>query len=102
ILKLAPAPAADQLVQHRAQGVNVSGCGDRSAQRLLRTGVIGRQDSKEGLRLLRSLLIEELGYAEVQKLWSSVLGHQDVGGLQIAVDHQVAMGVLDCLARRPE
>jgi hypothetical protein len=45
---------------------------------------------------------EQLGDAEVEQLRDAVTVHQDVRRLDVAVDHQVLMGVVDGAAHRPE
>ena len=40
-------------------------------------------------------VVEELGDAEVEELHLALVGHQDVGGLEIAVDDQPDVRVRD-------
>ena len=57
------------------------------------------------MRPLGQLLADGLGHAEVDDLGDRaivVVGHQDVGGLQVAVDDPLLMGVLDGLANGDE
>ena len=46
----------------------------------------------------RAVGVEQLRDAEVEELGHAVLGHQDVAGLEVAVDDQVAVGVLHGVA----
>ena len=42
--------------------------------------------------------VEQLGDTEIQQLGVAFGGHQDVGGLEVAVDDQVLVRVLDRVA----
>ena len=86
------------LYSKNAQRIDVGGGGDRLAANLLGTGVIERHGAQLGTRLGRGQSVEfgadELGDAEIQELRHSVRGDQDVAGLEIAMDHQVPVGIL--------
>jgi len=90
--------AGQQAVQKRSQGVDIAGRGDGLAQNLLGTGVLGRHGPRFGHRqargLGRMLWREDLGDPEIQQLGHALGGHQDVAGFQIAVHHQILMGVM--------
>ncbi len=60
-----------------------------------------REDAGGGLGLIL-VRIDQLGDAEVEQLGRAFRGHQDVAGLEIAVDHQVAVGVGDRVGDRQE
>ena len=96
-------PAGEQLVEQHAQRVDVGGGGHRLAAHLLGAGVLGRHQLQPGRgrrqRLPGHLGIEQLGDAEVEQLGHAVLGDQDVGRLDVAVDDQVLVRVLH--RRRP-
>ena len=84
--------AHQQFVKQQAQRVHVGGHGDRAAFDLLGRGVVGRQ---QGLRLRgRAAVGYQAGDAEVEQLGVAVVGDQDVGGLEVAVHHQVAVRVV--------
>ena len=99
------APARQQLVEKDAQGVDVAGGRDRLALDLLRARVLGRHHREHGgggRQVGIDAGGEQLGDAEVQQLRHAVTVHQHVRRLDVAVDHQVLMGVLDGAAHRPE
>ncbi len=87
-----------QLEEQDAERVDVGGGGDRLAQQLLGAGVRGGhrpevaaggfpQRQREGVR------IEQLGDAEVEQLGLGFGGDQDVRRLEVAVHHQLLVGV---------
>ncbi len=84
--------------------VDVAGRGHRLSEELLRRGILRRQQPQPGSRQRCgvSLAAEELRDAEVQQLHGALLGHQDVGRLDVPVDDQLLMGVLHRLAYREE
>jgi hypothetical protein len=94
--------AAQQLVEDHAQRVDVGRGGHRLAAELLGGRVLGREQARPRPRgqggLGRVLGAQQLGDAEVQELEVPGGDDQDVRGLQVAVDHQVVMGVLHRLA----
>jgi hypothetical protein len=103
-------PAGEQLVQDRPQSPHVGrGAGlSPPAGGLLGGHVARRPQDDPGLRPaavpLRPHRVgpQALGQAEVEDLGRAVGGDQDVGGLQVAVDHRVPVGVLDRRADRQQ
>ena len=97
--------SGEQLVEQDAQGVDVRRRGDGLAPNLFRTGAVRRHGSgpqrRRGGEKAR-VVAQQLGDPEVEQLRRAVFSHQDVGGLQIAVDHQVLMRELDCGADAAE
>ena len=85
--------AGQQPVQHHAQLPEVGGGGDRRVVQLLRRCVLEGQRAVVGGGDLAALQL--LGDAEVQQLDPAVAVHQQVGGLEVAVHHQVAVRVAD-------
>ena len=55
-----------------------------------------------GLVLSATAGLHELGDTEVKELRHAVGGHQNVGGLEITVNHQVLVRVTDRAADLPE
>ena len=97
--------AGQQLVEDHAQGVDVGTGVDIHRRRvgLLRRHVSRSADDRAGVgeALLGELEFGRFGDAEVDDLRRGPavdLGDQDVGGLQIAVDDPLLVGVLDRLA----
>ena len=86
-------PAREQQVQQDAEREHVTAGCDGVATQLFRAGVLRSQQpaARPGESGTGA---EELGDAEIQEHRPAVGGHEDVSGLQIAVDHQAAVGVL--------
>ncbi len=100
-------PAAEQLVQHHAQRVDIGVHADAAAPELLRRGVGGGQRPEPGSGLVLGEVdrLQLLGDAEVEQLHHPVGADQDVGRLDVAVDDGVLVGVANCLthgAEQPE
>ena len=94
--------SGDELVQDRAERVDVGGGRDRLAAHLLGAGVLGREQVRPGAggRVGGALIGEQLGDAEVQQLGRALLGHQDVRWLEVAV-HESASGARAAPRRTP-
>ena len=82
--------AGQQPVQHHAQLPEVGGGGDRRVVQLFRRGVFEGQRAVVGGGGVGAF--ELLGDAEIEQLDPAVAIDQQVGGLEVAMDHQVAMG----------
>src|SRR6516165_469833 len=84
------AASGQQFVKDRSQRVHIAGGGDRLTPDLLGTGISRCQDWEESqrgfIRLRTSTLSQYFGDAEVQKLRNALRGHQDVAGLDVAMD----------------
>src|SRR5665213_1795019 len=93
--------SGEQLVEHGAEGVDVGGGGDGEATDLLGAGVAGGEGAACAGGWIVPVLVlfrvsaDQLGDAEVEQLGGGIGGDKDVGGLQIAVDDEVAVGVGD-------
>ena len=87
--------AAEQLVQHDGERIDVGGRGHGGARELLRRGVLGRGgtagQARELGRLAAAAIVEQLGDAEVEQLHRAGVGDEDVRGLEIAVHDQPRM-----------
>jgi len=95
--------ARAQFVQQHAQGVDVGGRGHRFAAQLLGRGVGGRQRLHAERGAAGFVLVcQQLGNAEVQQLDAAVGIHQHIGGLEVAVHDEVAVGVADRLQHLQE
>jgi hypothetical protein len=89
------------LEQQDAQRVDIRGGRHGLALRLFGARVFGRHHLRPGHRprgVGRIVGRQQLGDAEVEQAWRAVGGHQDVAGLQVAMDDQVAMGILHGIA----
>jgi hypothetical protein len=76
--------AGEHLVEHHAQRPEVGAVVDGVAQHLLRRHV---EDGSQGAPVLGELFrSEQLGDAEIEDLHRPAVRHQDVGGLDVAVD----------------
>ena len=89
----------DQLVEHDAERVHIASGGQRQADELLGAGVTRGQcaaglTGQLGLGHRVAFGFEQLGDAEVEQAHLALRGDQDVGGFEIAVDHQVGMCML--------
>ena len=94
------AASRQQFVKQDAQGIYVCGGGNRLARDLFRAGVIWGQCAScepRNLGLGRLAILEQLGDAEVEQAHQARIGNQNVRRLQVAVHHQIGMGVLNCL-----
>lgn len=79
--------AAEQLVEHHAQGIDIGAHRQGLAGQLLGRGHIGGQGLRAGLGR-----VQQAGDAEVQQLHLAALVHQDIARLEVAVDDQAAVG----------
>ena len=82
-----------QLVQQYPQRIDVAAGGHAAAQDLLRAGVIDgpRREARGVAAFARR---HDLGNPEVQQLHRPVGGDENIGGLQVAVHHQVPVRIL--------
>src|ERR1700757_456323 len=89
-------PGQEEVQQH-AKRVHVAHRCDRLAAQLLWTCKFRRQTSRDCKRCIRWLRFhsEQFGNSEVEQAWHALFCDQDVAGLDVAVDHQVLMGVAD-------
>jgi len=102
-VELVGQPPRQHLEEQHAQGVDVRpyvGAVDVAAH-LLRAHV--RQGADDAARLLADgrqpcVHVRQPGHAEVQHLGLPVGAHEDVRGLQVAVDDAAQVGVVDRLA----
>jgi hypothetical protein len=93
-------PAPEQPVQHHAESVDVAGGSNLATGELLRAGIFGRQRLKRGKRVVEAerVGVEQLGNPEIEQLYCAIGCDQDIGRLDIAVDHEVLVRVVDCRA----
>ena len=88
--------AGQQLIEHHAAGIHVGRDAQGFAGQLLGRRVRGGQRTRRCRASGRpGIAIAELGDPEVQQLHVTAIGHQDVGGLQVLVDHQARVRVGD-------
>jgi hypothetical protein len=92
----------EQLIEHRAELIDVGERRGRTASNLFGRCILGRhptprrpRDRTRGARWQRIL-----GESEVEQLHRTVAIHQDVRRFQVAMDDEIAMGVLRRLAYR--
>ncbi len=83
--------------QHHAQRIDIGEGGDRLAAHLFRRGVVQGEGAYFGGRVggIGGGVVEQRGDAEIQQLNRAVGADQDVGRLQVAVHHQVGVGMAD-------
>ncbi len=88
------------MVQDRAEGVHIRCGGERVAPDLLGTRVVPGHERRLGRRdqSFAAIVAEEPRNAEVEQLDPSIPGDQNVAGLEVSMNHQVAMGVADRIA----
>ena len=95
-------PAGDHLVQDHPQRVDVAARIDlrRVAQQLLRAHVGQRPDQLTDVGLQRRVRVGvgEPRHAEIEDVGLARFVHQDVGGLEIAMDDRALVRVLDAVA----
>ena len=86
------------------EGVYVCGRRGRLAADLLRRRISRRHDPGAGPGDRRQILraVEQLRDSEVDELHHTLFAHQDVAGLQVAMNHQVAVCELDRIAHGQE
>src|SRR6185437_5947454 len=87
--------SGQQFVEQDAQGVDVGGGGDRRLDELFRRGVGRRKRAMLGTGDVIDPVVQQLGDAEIEQLDLAVGGDQHVGGLQVAMHDQGAMGGFD-------
>jgi hypothetical protein len=88
--------AAQQLVQHHAQGIDIRNNAERLAAQLFRRCVIGRQRPAEPARQLgldAPALVEQLGDAEVEQPGVALRIDEHVRRFDVAVQHLAAICV---------
>ena len=98
-----PRPAtAERLIQQHADGIDVGGHADRLIEDLLGRGVRGRARLllRAGQRWI--LAIQPLGNAKVEQPRLAAGIHQHVARLDVAMHHQLPMGVVDRLQQLDE
>src|SRR5450759_888277 len=94
----------DEPVEENSEGVHVRRGRDRPAANLLGARVLRGPRPLGSLRqphLARLVRYEQLGDTEIEQLDVTLLGDQDVGGLDVAMNDQVLMGVLHGRADDP-
>jgi hypothetical protein len=93
--------ACDQPVEHHAKGIDVRGGGDCISADVFGAGVAERHGTHPRLRHLTvqaGRRTEQLQRAEVEQLDDALAGHHHVGGLEVAMQDEVAMDIRDGLA----
>ena len=90
-------PSGQQLEEERPHRVDVGGGRHRLAEDLFRRSVGGGERLAAELRLalVEGLGLEELGDAEVEQLHPPARSDQNVGWLEIPMDHQLAVRGVD-------
>lgn len=92
--------AGEEVVEDGAEAVDIGGSGDFLATDLFRAGEAGREDQRLGAPVEAG--IQHAGDAEVEEFRFAVAGNQNVGRLEIAVDDELAVGVIDGIAEGEE
>ena len=89
--------ARNDFEQNRADGEKVGRNGHRFAMQLLWRGVVGRCKARSRLRQTTVFggVAEQFGDAEVEQLHLAIRGHQNIGGLDVAVNDQTAMRIAE-------
>ena len=87
------APSSQQFVEEQPKGVDVGRSRDAGAGHLLGACVLRRHRLDTGAGDDRSGVVvgEQLGDAEVEQLDRAAIADQDVRGLEVAMDDEVAM-----------
>ena len=94
--------AGEQPVQQDAERVHVGRRAHRLATNLLGRRELGGHRAEERSGLVRRGRPQQFRDPEVEQLRLPVRGHEDVGGLEVAMDHQPAVGVRHGLAHPAE
>ena len=84
----------EEPIEHHSKRVHVAGGRHRLATDLLGAGVLRRERPQHRLCHVADG-IQQRRDTEVQQLRDPVTGHEDVGGLDVAMNHQALMRVLD-------
>src|SRR5262245_31011721 len=96
----------EQLIEHNAQRVDITGCRDGGAQDLLRTGILGRQWMQafngEFRNRLATLGTQEFCDSEIQQFRRAIGGHENVPRFQVAMHDKILVRVVDSAADRAE
>ena len=98
--------AGEQLVEHDTEAVDVARGADQLSPYLLRAGIVRRHQPHPDLGTLepmdREIGVEELGDAEIEQLDDAVVGHQDVRRFEVAVHHELTVGMVHAVADHAE
>lgn len=94
----------EQLVEDHAQRVDIGVNADALAGNLFGRGIGGRHQAQARARLICRLreALEVLRDPEVEQLHRAGVRHENVRGLDVAVNHRVSVSVLDGGADRGE
>ena len=88
-------PPGHQLVKHHAQRIDVRGGGQRLAFDLFRAGIgQGQRLGAGGGGGNVNVFVDDSRNAEIQQLRLAIFRYQDIRRLDVAMDDEVAMGVL--------
>ena len=95
-------PAREQFIKQDSQLKDVGRGGDRFTANLLRAGICRGEQQRLGERsrslAARCFLFHQFRHTEIEEFDRACLRHQNVAGLQIAVDREVAMRALHGVA----
>ena len=89
--------ARENFVEQDAEGEGVGGGSDGLLADLLRAGVFGGEQSGR-FTISPEIGFQEFGDAEVEQLHRSGFGDEDITGLQVAMNREMAMGVFHRVA----
>ena len=104
-MRLVRTYARDDLIEDDAERIDVRCRRHRESANLLRACVVGRQRTGHhsgGREAAAGVAFEELGNAEIHDFRNVVRGDEDVGRLQVAVNHAVLVRVLHGTAHGAE
>src|SRR5262249_35238971 len=88
----------EQLIEHRAERIDVARGADRLSTKLLGARIFGCEETRAGLcetrRRFRAFEWKQLCDTEVEKLGDAIGGHQNIRWLEIAMHNEMGMRVL--------
>ena len=95
--------SGDELVDQDSERVDVAGRRHRGRLLLFGRSITARERGSPRHRQLGIHLdgvVQQLGHPEVEQLHGPVVGHEDVRGLEIAVNHETTVRRVDRIAHR--
>ena len=102
MMQIAVTLGGQQFEQDRSEAVDIGGGTDLAAIELFGRGITGAGETVDGGGAVGGFALQDLRDAEIQQAGRFIGLHDHVAGLDIAMDHQLAVGMRDRAAQRNE